>query len=290
MRVLVTGGSGKVGSVVVAELLEHGHEVTVFDQHEPKDDRVELKQGDMLDLDVCREVVKGFEGVVHLAAIPTAGIAPPMVTLNTNVMGVANMLEACAEAGVRRFVFGSSESASGFGIRTKYLCPDYLPLDELHPSKPTESYGLSKLLGEQICASGTEAHGIETVCLRYTWVWFEPLQDQRPTVEQATGESETLGAYIVVYDVASACRLALETPGLTHEKFFLTAEDTFVRTRTQQIIERHYSGTKELRNIDGWLAKPYASMFDISKAKRVLGWEPAHSWRGLFPDLAGDVG
>ncbi len=281
MNILVTGGSGNIGREVVAELLTAGHDVCVFDEREPSTPGVPFVVGSITQPTQVETAVQGRDAVIHLAAIPSYRPDRPAADYMTvNVLGTANVFEAAGKLGVGNVVLASSDSALGFVFGKHPYSPDYLPVDEAHPLRPEDPYGLSKLLGEEIAKSAARRYGIRAICLRFCWVWFEDTFAHRAEIvggDPAT-LARTLWGYVDVRDAAQACRLAAESadaePG---DAFFITAEDTYADAPTLELIEAHYPGAREISDV--FLVERYASLFDISKARRVLGYAPKHSWR-----------
>ena len=110
MKVLVTGGSGLIGSTIVRRLLDLGHDVGVFDIKKTKHQDCDYFDGDITDPDITKNVVKGYDVVIHLAA--TLGVinteTNPVRTLDTNMGGTKNVLEGCKVHGVKKIIFSSS--------------------------------------------------------------------------------------------------------------------------------------------------------------------------------------
>ena len=168
MRCLVTGGAGFIGSNLVNELIGDGHEVVIIDNLSTgKEENINPK-AEFHNIDICDMYVKGlcsmFEGVevvFHTAA--KARVQPsidnPIDFNNVNVGGTLNMLQACVDYGVNRFVFSSSSSVYGE--------TEDLPTSEFSKTNPMSPYALQKLIGEQYCKLFSKLHDLETVCLRY---------------------------------------------------------------------------------------------------------------------------
>ncbi|MFW5868880.1 MAG: NAD-dependent epimerase/dehydratase family protein [Armatimonadota bacterium] len=163
MKVLLTGGSGLVGTRL-APLLAERHDVTHFEMRDPGDGLPWI-EGDLLDPEAVRDACEGVDAVMHVAAIhgPNWRKLGDHAMFEANVMGTQNVIHAAADAGVRRVVFTSSISATGHGQGTP---APYLPIDEDIPRGPADLYGQSKALGEQICRFATERHGLSTIILR----------------------------------------------------------------------------------------------------------------------------
>jgi len=180
MKIAVTGGSGNIGRVTVAQLVAHGHQVSVldrvaFDELEPEVQE-ELQgatywQVDITDFDTLREPLNGVDAVVHLAAIPSPGMAPAHVIFDINCHGTFNVYQAAAQANVRRVVSASSINALGFHYGVKSFPIQYFPIDEAHPDFTTDPYSFSKQVLEDIAAYFWRREGISGVCLRFPAVY-----------------------------------------------------------------------------------------------------------------------
>ena len=274
MKVLVTGGSGNVGRYVVDELLDAGHEVSILDLKSPHHTDLTLHQGSILNLDMCRLACTDTDAVVHLAAIPHPLSDPPERVMHVNTMGTWNVHQAAVEAGVRRVVQASSDSTYGYVFRRNEIPIDSLPIDETYPQRPQDAYGLSKVVGEQIARAFSGGHGLETVALRICWVWFP---DHAESYRKLTREPDAWWRNLWVYndarDAAQAFRLAVETPGLTCERFCISAADNGTELDTMDLFRKHYGDVPLRKPIEG-----RQSPIDGSLAAEKLGYEPKHSW------------
>jgi len=157
--VLVTGASGRVGRQAVAWLAEAGYRVLAHDLH-PADHPASVTSvlGGLADVDA--DLLRGVDSVVHLAAVQSWDDARAGDVLDTNVMGTFHLLRAAVAAGVRRIVFASS------GEVYPETAPRTMPIDEAHPRLPTNHYGLSKVIGEEMVSYYRRRYGLETVVLR----------------------------------------------------------------------------------------------------------------------------
>ena len=158
-KVLVTGGGGLVGRTITP-LLERSYSVTHLDLKDP-DDGLPFIQGDLRDSRAVAEACEGMDAVLHVAALhgKAWAAAGDDTGFEVNVTGCKNILEGAAKAGVRRVVFTSSIWATGHGDPS----PEYLPIDEELPRKPAELYGLTKQLGEEMCAYASALYGLSGV-------------------------------------------------------------------------------------------------------------------------------
>jgi len=235
MRVLITGGAGYIGSVVVEELLNEGHEVVVYDNlakgHRdsiPGD--VTFIENDLLHTDRLVEAlrVNAVEAVIHMAADSLVGesVQKPGKYYATNVIGGLSLLEAMKEAGVKRLVFSSTAAVYGE--------PEKQPLEETDATNPTNPYGQTKLAFEHALRWYEQAHAIRYASLRYfnaagatarCGEWHNPETHLIPLVLQAamgqrsqidiygddypTHDGTCVRDYIHVIDLARAHVLAL---------------------------------------------------------------------------------
>lgn len=277
MRIVVTGGSGYVGCATVARLSRR-HDVSVYDLAGPEVD-VGFTHGDVLDLAAVEPALDGAEAVVHLAAIPAPGRDPDDRIMEVNVMGTERVVAAAAHCGVRRLVMASSDSTLGFVFGEGRVVPEYLPCDEGHPLRPTDAYGLSKLIGEEICRRHTRAKGLETVCLRYCWVWsddhYANLAEFQAHPERFVGQ---LWGYVDVRDVAQAIERALLAPDITHETLFISARRTFIPRPSPELVREYLPATVRIAKPEYFGAEPNRCLHDYSRAAAVIGYEPECDW------------
>lgn len=281
MNILVTGGSGLVGRYVVEELRQT-HQVEILDLKQPDQRSLPYHSVDLLDEASVKKHVQGFDVVVHLAGIPHPLNDPPETVFRTNVLGTFNLLEACAANGIRRIVFISSESVLGFAFSTTHMWPEYAPIDEHHPLRPQDAYGVSKLTCEQLCNAFTRRTGMQTICLRPPWIWVpEPREIKlyRQLRTEYPKWYQNLWAYIHVYDVAKAVRQCTEASNLpVHDAFFICASETWVDVDTRTLLSKYFP---ETRRISSALTGT-KSIISSEKAGSAFGFAPEHSWKEIL--------
>jgi nucleoside-diphosphate-sugar epimerase len=278
MKIAVTGAAGTVGSVLIRELFDHGHDVVAVDLAAPAEPIGEFMQADILDIGTLVEAFSGCDAVVHLAAIREAGIAPPEVTFDVNARGTMNAIEAAVRARASRFVHASSEAVLGFAYRTIDFKPNYFPIDEEHPLLPQDCYGVSKLAAEEVCRSYTRKGAITTVCLRPCYCWGPSLgQEAVESIAHPELHYRSLWVYIHLRDIARAYRLACEHPSLDHATAYVVANDIRANVPTAELIERFYPGVP-LRLPLG----EFGSLIANERIREALGFEPSLSWRDEF--------
>ncbi len=293
MKILVTGGAGGVGEYVTRELLKHGIPHTVLDLRPPAimPDGVDFVRCDLMNLQETKDTLRGYDAVVHLAAIPNAFVDPPEHVMSVNMVTCYNVLEAVRENGVPRMVYAGSESSTGFGIHNVKLRPLYLPIDEAHPCRPHESYSFTKRFGEEMVENYARAYGFEAVTLRYCGVWMKRdvhwLVDLiEPCRRGELPADPWFGCYVAAQDVAQSVRLALQyqfagEEADRHEAFYIMADTTFYPVPTLDVMKRVFGELPELRDPGYYAANPFAPPFDIRKAKQLLGYAPTRDWREI---------
>jgi nucleoside-diphosphate-sugar epimerase len=278
MKVVVTGGSGKAGQWVARHFAEQGHGVLVFDRAAgPKVEGVRYLIGDIEDLGQVYGALNGHDAVIHLAGIPSHSIVSNEATFRINTVGTFNVHEAAFTLGIKRVVTISSEAVLGWapGSYQRFISPDYLPVDELHPCRPQDAYGLSKVCCEQIGASYVSKSDMTCVFLRPPWI-VSP--EELLSLRQKGGIQPSgfrLYHYIDARDMAEACRQAVEQPLSGFNVFFVGSGESSVGEPLSQLYARLVPELAEkARAIIGSDAP-----VSIGKARTMLKWSPRYSWR-----------
>jgi nucleoside-diphosphate-sugar epimerase len=273
-RVVVTGGAGKAGRAVVRDLLEHGYDVVSVDQQrDPNLTEQQQLVADLTDYGEAVDALKGADAVVHLAAIPAPGLKPDELTFRVNTTSTYNVFAAAPLLGLRRVVWASSETTLGLPFEREL--PRYAPVDEEHPLLPESSYALSKVVSEEMARQFSRWNGIPHIGLRFSNI-MEPHDYERFAGfwEDATLRRWNLWGYVDARDVAQSCRLALEVDLSGAEVFIIAAADTVMNRPSADLMADVYPDV-ELREGVG----EFGTLLSIEKARRLLGYEPAFSWR-----------
>jgi nucleoside-diphosphate-sugar epimerase len=278
-RVVVTGGSGKLGRACVRELIEHGYNVTNVDLVPSRDDLCPLVRADLTDFGQTLEVLAGVDGhqaaaaVVHLAAIPAPGLVPNAELFRINTLSTYNVFEAARRLGIKNVVWASSETVLGLPFDTP---PPYIPVDERYPGRPETAYSLSKLVGEtmaeQFCRWDPE---LKMFGLRFSNV-MEP-GDYRAFSgfdADASQRKWNLWAYIDARDGAQAIRKALEADRTGAEVFVIANADTVMTRPNAELAAEVFPDVPLAADVG-----PNETLLSIDKARQLLGYEPRHSWR-----------
>jgi len=278
MKILVTGGSGKIGSFVVAELVAAGHEVTVFDRTAPGEQhKARYTQGDAEDLGqvIGACALAGAEAIVHAAGIPLPGQTTDDVLFRVNVMTTYNVHEAALRLGIRRVVSTSSQAALGWPYHTRDILPSYLPIDEAHPVHPQHAYSISKVAGESIARAYSDRSDMETVALRPARVIWPDVLEQLHREGGVKPRRFDLFGYVDAHDLAVAFRLAVETPAIKHEVLLTPAEDSIVAEPLCDLMPRL---EPRIGNMAAELTGTRSAVSG-ERARQVLGWRATRTWR-----------
>jgi nucleoside-diphosphate-sugar epimerase len=292
-RVLVTGGAGFIGSHIAEALRARGDEVRVVDSlitgHRRNLDHipgVDFLLGDLADLDVARTAVEGVDLVFHQAAIPSVprSVTDPITSNRANVDATLNLLVAARDAGVKRVVYAASSSAYGNAAQ--------LPKREDMPTGPLSPYALQKLVGEQYMQLFTVLYGLETVSIRYFNV-FGPRQDPsspysgvisvfaRALVEGRAptiyGDGEQTRDFTYVANVVNGVLLAASTPGIGGQVINVATGGRISLNQLYSTLAALVGSRRTPLYAEARAGDVRDSQADITKARQLLGYEPAVS-------------
>jgi UDP-glucose 4-epimerase len=285
MRILVTGSRGKVGAATVSALVDTGHDVTACDLGPPVFERTDgptYLSADLTDAGAAFAVVRGHDAVIHAAAIPDPQHHPPNVVFSNNLLATFNALEAAVRFGVPRFVNVSSETVPGFFFPERPVAREYAPIDEEHPIRPQDPYGLAKHFGEQLMDAAVARSDIRCISIRPSWVQWEGNYERNlgPNLRDPDEPSASFWSYIDVYDLADALRLAAESELQGHEVMYIASPDNCANRPLVEMIRRHYGDAVPVRELE----REDASGTSIAKARRLLGYAPSRSWRDYLSE------
>ena len=285
MRIAVTGGSGKLGRAVVGELLAHGHDVANLDLVPSSEARASFVRVDLTDFGQVAQALTAvddrydhIDAVVHLAAIPGPGMVPNAAIFANNVISTYNVFEAARMAGIRNVVWASSETVLGLPFDEP---PPYFPVDEDVPLRPATAYSLGKTLDEemarQFCRWDPQ---LKMIGLRFSNV-MEPTDYAAFAgfQEDPLLRKWNLWSYIDARDGAQAVRRALEHQATGLDVFIIANADSVMQRPNEELIAEVFPGVPLKRAIE-----PNETLLSIDKARRVLGYEPQHSWRDAVGD------
>ncbi len=277
-NVLVTGSDGHIGQVTVEELQNNGYNVTPADKFPKREWRTQIV--DFEDLGQVIGVMRGHDAVVHLAAIPTPTRHTAEVVFRNNVMSTFNVLEAATILGIKHVVLASSLSALGYAYYHRHFNPVQIPIDETHPLLSQDTYGLSKMVGEELAIGfALRTPDLCVTSLRFTWVLGEKYRKVVTEIRKQTEKFEPFGAfwtYVDVRDAARACRLSMEYTIAGHEAFYISAPNIYMDQSIRDLLQTCYPGDYPIADhiVDN------ISPVDCSKAEKLLGWQAQYNWDG----------
>src|SRR6056297_1883786 len=290
MRVFFTGGSGKAGRHAITYLQAQGHTVVNVDRVPSGLDVSELLVdlcdagqviGAMSQYADFHELERGtgvptYDAIVHFAAIPRVMIGTDGQCFRQNTLSTYNVLEAAVKLGVPKIIFASSETTYGICFADGELKPEFVPVDETHPTVPHDSYAMSKVCNEMTARSFQARTGNDFYGLRLNNV-IEPHEyaEMFPAfVETPALRRRNIFAYIEARDLGHMVDCCLKADGLGYEVFNVSNDDTSVGISSSEVYERFYNGVP-LRRTLGEFETFYAN----GKAKRLVGFAPRHGWR-----------
>jgi len=293
MRIFFTGGSGKAGKHVVSHLIDQGHRVLNADLVPLDDPRVDNMRVDLTDCGQVYSAMSGlagldeldaaapprFDAVVHFAAIPRILLVPDAEVFRINTVTTYNVIEAAVKLGIRKVIFASSETTYGVCFAQGEVLPEYLPVDEDHPTVPHDSYAMSKVANEVTARSFQARTGIDIYGLRINNV-IEPHEyaEMFPDfVRDPALRRRNIFAYIDTRDLGHMVDRCLMTDGLGYEIFNVANADSSVALAAEDVIKRFYPDVPLQRPISG-----HETFYAIDKARRLLGFAPQHGWRGAL--------
>jgi nucleoside-diphosphate-sugar epimerase len=276
MRIAVTGGTGKLGRAVVAGLREQGDEVVNLDAAAQRPDiRIDLTDyGQTIEaLTAIDDRYDRIDAVVHLAAIPAPGITGNAATFHNNIIATYNVFAAAKAAGITNVVWASSETVLGLPFDTP---PPYIPVDEEYPARPESRYSLAKHLEETMAAEFCRWNpDLKMIGLRFSNVMDVEDYAEFPSFDADPALRKwNLWGYIDARDGAQAVRKALDYQATGVEIFIIANADTVMSRSSADLAAEVYPGV-EVRKPLG----EHETMLSIDKARRLLGYEPEHSWR-----------
>ena len=283
-KIIVTGGAGLLGSHVVREMAEHA-QITTLDIKEPEaksqggQDHITLS---ITNYEEIKKALTGHDAVIHLAAIPNPREADAKTTFDNNVEGAWTVLQAAEDAGIKRVVVASSDSVFGLSYNPPDWPPQFLPVDETHPTRPTEVYSLSKKITETISESFAARGKLEVLAIRPCHIVFP----------RGYGELEARGqdlenyhfwAWVDPKDVAQAFRLAVHTRGYNGFDVYTVAAEEGLNTKpTLELAAARWKNMPVIRRPEIYDSCNTASILDISKIKDHLGFVPTVSRDALL--------
>ncbi|MEU6860645.1 NAD(P)-dependent oxidoreductase [Glycomyces sp. NPDC046736] len=273
-RVLVTGATGRIGTVAVPHLREAGAHVTTLSNAEhPGLEADRVLVGDTRSQEDVATALDGVDLVVHLAALAHRDIAPPYDVYSTNAVSTFNVLAQAGAAGVSRAVVAGSINAYGLPMNRHEVLPAYFPIDTDIPVDIADWYSLSKHHGESTATMAWRQWGIDVVTLRFPHVHNTEalLAASKGLVDDPQSGIRECWSYLHTLDAARAIELALTANTTGAHAFFLAADETIAPYRTEDLLDAFAPHTPRLRRLPGRQVP-----IDLTPARTLIGFEAHH--------------
>jgi nucleoside-diphosphate-sugar epimerase len=270
LKIVITGGSGKLAKYLAPTLAQE-HAVLLYDKQHPQHNQFSWVQGEVTDRAKLSEAFRGADAVIHLAALRSRYNHLPMKVMETNALGTFCVLEAARRAGVEKLLLSSSDAVLGIAQSTTELAPEYLPIDEKHPLKPQDPYGISKMLGEKMCRLYAEGYDRNIIAMRFSNILC-PGDEQKylADIKDPSVRHKSLWAWVHVDDAVHAIQRTLASNIRGYEVFHIAAEDVCVlNPNVRHLLANYYPKTPIKRSLSS-----KESLIDCSKAKNLLGFQP----------------
>ncbi len=275
MRVLITGALGGAAQGGIIQSLEKDFELRLSDYKEPeKKLKYEFIKTDIRNYQEVKRAVKEVGAIVHLGAIANPN-ADPILIYQTNIMGTANLLEASLENNIKKFIYASSIHVYGIPIK-----PEYLPIDEEHPLRPSIPYALSKLIGEELGRGYVKKNSNFTfINLRIGGICHKKHAYSSFKLSDIGNYKRILWTHIHAKDLGQLVKLSLLKDIKGFEVFNAFAQDhLFPGIPSLDIMKRFFPKIKKVYNNDEFLTKENRSFISIRKAKDMLGYQPEYNF------------
>ncbi len=295
MKILITGGTGFIGSHLT-QFLKKDNDITIYDVKKPIEKDVKFILGDILDEQKILQSFQDFDVIIHLAA--TVGVenteTNPVLTLNTNILGTKNILEACKKHNIKKVILASSSEIYGE--------PRKVPIDETQTPIPITTYGISKLASEEYLKSYAKTCGFNYSILRFFNV-VGPKQSSRFVLPEFIknalnnkplaihGNGLQIRAFCHIADICqgiekSICKGDGEIFNIGNDLEPITIENLakkVISVLNSQSTIKYISFEKSGRNREQEIMTRIPS---IQKAKKILSYQPEHNLKEIINSIA----
>jgi len=295
LKILITGGTGFIGSHLT-QFLKKDNDITIYDVKKPIEKDVKFILGDILDEQKILQSFQDFDAIIHLAA--TVGVknteTNPVLTLNTNILGTKNILEACKKHNIKKMILASSSEIYGE--------PRKVPIDETQTPIPITTYGISKLASEEYLKSYAKTCGFNYSILRFFNV-VGPKQSSRFVLPEFIknalnnkplvihGNGLQIRAFCHIADICqgiekSICKGDGEIFNIGNDLEPITIENLakkVISVLNSQSTIKYISFEKSGRNREQEIMTRIPS---IQKAKKILSYQPEHNLKEIINSIA----
>ncbi len=290
--ILVTGGTGFMGSHIVELLLQEGHQVTVLTSSSSIHPNIQhiqanirLIRGDFGNRQVIFQSLQNIEIVIHIAwtTVPKTASENPSYDAQSNIIGGIHLLEAAVEARVKKVLFISTGGAL-------YGVPEYTPIDEQHPIQPISAYGISKMAFERYLHFYYKNKGLDYTIFRIAnaygtrqnltknqgviGIWLQKIKNNEPI--EIWGDGEVVRDYIYVKDIAKAIANSLNYKGKEHI-FNLGSGRGYSLNEILAICQKISKKDSSVHYLEGRSFDVPANILSIERVQQELNWQPSTS-------------
>ncbi|KAH2249132.1 hypothetical protein KXV78_005339 [Aspergillus fumigatus] len=296
LRVIITGGSGKAGQHVIAELLKAGHTILNLDLLPCPNDKVCTLRTDLTQSGQVFSAMSGQfalsepfppglpptpDAVIHLAGYSRNMLAPDDETFRTNTVSTYNVIEAVCKLGIRKIIIASSVTV--YGVSFALGDTDYpsFPVDEEVDANPTDTYAIAKVCGERVARGFAGRFGADIYVFRIGRVIAPEEYEQQlfhSYVYEPAKWKPHGWSYTDARDLGRMCDLGLRKSGLGFQIFNATNDTITSTTPTEEFLRKQCPNVPFTRQM-GEFEAPLTN----AKIKSVLGFQEEHPWRKYFP-------
>ncbi len=293
MKVLITGGMGVMGSEAARKFVEEGFRPVIYARHRDERlvadllDKIDIELGDILDLPRLLQAIKthAITHVVHAAAFVGAVSAKnPALSIQVNVMGMVNVLEAARLFEIRRLVYTSAKGVYG-PVTGEHGHPGFKPLPEDHPKNPVRIYDSAKLMGEYAGLYYQANMGLDVAVLRFATT-YGPGKTARHGDKAVTSEliegvargqpfrlaqgGDKIDDHIYIKDCAQGIYLATVAPEVKSRVYNIGSGAGVTLQDFARVLRVHFP----MADIDIGPGRTPSNIYDLTRARRELGYEP----------------
>jgi UDP-glucose 4-epimerase len=291
-KILVTGGTGFMGSHIVELLLQNGHQLTVLTSSssihpniQPIQSQISIIRGDFGNRELLLQNLKNIDTIIHIAwtTVPKTASENPSYDAQSNIIGGIHLLDAAVEAKVKKVVFISTGGAL-YGI------PEYTPIDEQHPIRPISAYGISKMAFERYLHFYYKNKGLDYTIFRIAnaygtrqnltkkqgvvGIWLQKIMNNEPI--EIWGDGEVIRDYVYVTDIARAIASSLDYKGKEHV-FNLGSGQGYSLNQILTICKKISQKDSIVNYLEGRSFDVPVNILSITRAQQELGWKPSTS-------------
>ena len=273
-RIIVTGARGGTGRSIVKVLKAAGFDVVPVDILPPGPDDFPYVQFDLVRNSGLNDVFAGADGVVHMGSVPCDAFWSRTMVFENVVNGGFNVLQACANTGIKRLVVASSMEVYGSMQKVQKL-----PVTESSPLRADNIYASAKIALEKVAEDFTRWHDLSIAAFRLGRIVYEGSYEERfkGHLETPARGTDVLWNYVDGRDVATACLLWLESDIEGFHPFNVAAPDIYLETPVRDLIAEYLPRVTEIDEVVNGNVCPYMS----TPLREALGWTVEYDWRRI---------